>query len=141
MSKMYKELESEPLGSEAISRATSAHPVWQQPYIVPQEVWADNAPSELQELQDVQIARLKQLGVITTTLDGTRSHNIGGSNYSKHLLQPWAIWEDHNLNPWDADIIKRILRSKVGDSRKLDYKKVIHICQERIRQLGETSDD
>lgn len=57
------------------------------------------------------------------------------SDYSKHLIQPWHIWQCYNLNPWDADIIKRVLRTKQGDSRKMDYEKIIHICQERIRQI------
>jgi len=65
----------------------------------------------------------------------TRSYNIGKSDYSKHTIQPWDIWLEYSLNPWDADIIKRVLREKKGDSRKLDYHKIIHVCQERIRQL------
>lgn len=65
------------------------------------------------------------------------SFNIGESNYSQHFIQPWHIWEEYNLNPWDADIVKRILRTKSNDSRANDYEKIIHICQERLRQLNE----
>ena len=64
-----------------------------------------------------------------------RSHNVGNSNYSKHFIQPWSVWIDWNLDPWDADIIKRVLRTKEGESRILDYEKIIHICEEKIRQL------
>lgn len=82
--------------------------------------------------------KLKYLGIIS---DEVRSYNVGKSDYSKHLIQPWAIWIDYNLNPWDADIIKRVLRTKSEegmsetDSRIMDYEKIIHICKERIRQL------
>lgn len=76
--------------------------------------------------------KLAFLGIIPNEV---RRKNIGGSNYSKHTIQPYSIWLDWNLNPWDADIIKRVLRTKQGDSRKMDYEKIIHICQERIRQL------
>ena len=83
--------------------------------------------------------RLIGLGIIDPT--NTRNGNVGQSNYAQHLIQPWAIWMDWNLNPWDADIIKRVLRSK-GDSpeelkanRILDYNKIMHICRERLRQL------
>ena len=79
------------------------------------------------------INRLKQLGIIDTT--GTREGNVGNSNYSEHIIQPWSIWIDWNLNPWDADIIKRVLRTKEGEDRIMDYNKIIHICEERIRQL------
>lgn len=71
--------------------------------------------------------------------DNVRSHNVGSSNYSQYKIQPWDIWLEYDLNPWDADIVKRILRTKEGESRQLDYEKIIHICQERIRQIKEQS--
>lgn len=64
-----------------------------------------------------------------------RSYNVGNSDYSKHSIQPWDIWEVYNLNPWDADIVKRVLRKKKGEERKTDYEKIIHICQKRIEQI------
>lgn len=70
-----------------------------------------------------------------------RSHNVGESDYSSHQIQPWDLWIQYHLNPFDADIVKRILRKKAesgmssSESRIMDYEKVIHICQERIRQL------
>ena len=80
--------------------------------------------------------RLKQLGMIPNEV---RLLNVGASDYSQHLIQPWSIWQEYDLNPWDADIIKRVLRSKSTEPRKMDYEKIIHICQERIRQI-ETED-
>ena len=77
---------------------------------------------------------------------GVRSHNVGNSDYSLHKIQPWDIWIEYRLNPFDADIVKRILRKKkeIGltekEARKLDYQKIIHICQERIRQIDEGVD-
>lgn len=70
-----------------------------------------------------------------------RSHNVGKSDYAKHKIQPWDIWLEYGLNPWDADVVKRILRTKQGEERKLDYEKIIHICQERIRQIEEVIPD
>lgn len=69
------------------------------------------------------------------------SYNVGESDYSDHTIQPWHIWEEYDLNPWDCDIIKRILRTKKvkGMSKKaariLDYEKVIHICKFRLDQI------
>lgn len=74
-------------------------------------------------------------------MDNTMKYNVGKSDYSKHALQPWTIWEEYHLNPWDADIVKRILRTKEEsgmtpeESRILDYKKIIHICEHRIEQI------
>lgn len=76
-------------------------------------------------------------------ISSVRGYNEGTSNYSAHKIQPWDIWMEYHLNPWDADIVKRVLRIKqeegksAEESRKLDYKKIIHICQERIRQIDE----
>ena len=69
--------------------------------------------------------------------EDVRSYNVGASDYAKHNIQPWDIWREYNLNPWDADIVKRVLRTKETDGRKLDYEKIIHICKERIRQIDE----
>ena len=86
-----------------------------------------------------------KLGLIPNDV---REANVGKSNYAKHTIQPWSIWIDYDLNPWDADIVKRILRTKeeegmsLKESRLMDYEKIIHICKERMRQLNsETSED
>lgn len=82
--------------------------------------------------------KLKKLGIIESEV---RKSNFGASNYAQHVIQPWSIWMDYQLNPWDADIVKRVLRTKKEsdlsekEARLLDYNKIIHICQERIRQL------
>lgn len=78
---------------------------------------------------------MKKLGIIQNPNNDTRSFNIGASDYSKHIIQPWSIWIDYDLNGFDADIIKRVLRTKDGEPRSKDYEKIIHICKERLRQL------
>lgn len=65
----------------------------------------------------------------------TRSYNPGASDYAKHKIQPWDIWEEYNLNPWEADIVKRILRKNKRDTRKLDLEKIVHVATELIRQI------
>jgi hypothetical protein len=73
--------------------------------------------------------------------------HVGSSNYSKKKIQPWHIWDEYELNPWDADIIKRILRTKEVkgqsplETRKEDYQKVIHICEFLIFRLEKKRDD
>lgn len=68
--------------------------------------------------------------------ENVQSYNVGKSDYAKHTIQPWDIWKEYNLNPWDADIVKRVLRSKEGEERTLDYEKIIHICKYRIAELS-----
>lgn len=71
-----------------------------------------------------------------STSENVQSYNVGKSDYSKHTIQPWHIWKEYNLNPWDADIVKRVLRTKEGEPRTMDYKKIIHICKYRIAELS-----
>ena len=74
-----------------------------------------------------------------------RNYNVGSSNYSSMPkgYQPWDLWKIFHMNPFDADILKRLLRTKTEpgmtpqESRKLDYEKIIHVCQERINQIDE----
>lgn len=76
------------------------------------------------------------MGILKTTEESCQSYHIGKSDYSRHVIQPWNIWKEYNLNPWDADIVKRVLRSKEGEARTLDYEKIIHICKYRIAELS-----
>lgn len=68
--------------------------------------------------------------------EDVRSYNVGSSDYAQHKIQPWDIWLSYDLNPWDADIVKRVLRTKKTDTRIMDYEKIIHTCKERIRQIN-----
>ena len=102
-----------------------------------QPIKAEPQPKPTQEansrlLDEDTYQSLIRLGILDTSV---RSYNRGASDYSRHIIQPWAIWQEYNLNPWDADIIKRVLRHKATDTRKMDYEKIIHICEERIRQI------
>ena len=71
-----------------------------------------------------------------------RNYHVGSSNYSEMSIQPWDVWKAWNLNPWDADIVKRIARTKnipgmsPIEARIEDYKKIKHICDEMIHQLS-----
>ena len=91
--------------------------------------------NQLMKLNRKEIEHLLNLGILKTTEESCQSYHIGKSDYSRHIIQPWNIWLEYGLNPWDADIVKRVLRTKEGEDRKLDYEKIIHVCQERIRQL------
>lgn len=78
---------------------------------------------------------------VNNATDSVRNHNVGKSDYAKHKIQPWDVWIEFQLNPFDADLVKRTLRTKAeggmtqNEARKLDYEKIIHISSERIRQI------
>ena len=89
-------------------------------------------PASGRQIDERIYKELRRLGILDTSV---RAYNRGASDYARHVVQPWTIWLEYNLNPWDADIVKRVLRNKQGESRRLDYEKIIHICEERIRQI------
>lgn len=100
--------------------------------------YIERAENDTFEIKYCDINGYKQKQFIISKSDlavDTRSYNVGASDYAKHKIQPWDIWLEYGLNPWDADIVKRVLRTKKTDGRRLDYEKIIHICKERIRQI------
>ena len=89
------------------------------------------------QIDDTLYEKLRMLGIISSENDDVRAYNVGKSNYSQRTIQPWSIWIDWNLDPWDADIVKRVLRDKEGEPREMDYDKIIHDCKEKKRQIAE----
>ena len=73
----------------------------------------------------------------TTSTNDIRSFNVSESDYSKHKIQPWDIILEYGLDFFDGTILSYLLRKKATDPRKQDYQKIIHYCQERIRQIEE----
>lgn len=67
---------------------------------------------------------IQEVPTSVTTAEDVRGYNVGESDYAKHKIQPWDIWIEYKLNPFDADIIKRVLRHKSTDSRKKIMKKL-----------------
>lgn len=98
-------------------------------------------PIQLEETIPINVTLYRSFERLGLIPNEVRKGHIGQSNYSQHTIQPWSIWLDYNLNAWDADIVKRVLRTKSEpnlskeESRIMDYEKIIHICKERIRQL------
>ena len=102
------------------------------------------SPHQIAEEAGVSVKFVDQLIARISSPDwrenvSPRTHNVGESDYATRNIQPWDIWLEYRLNPWDADIIKRVLRKKPGQ-RRLDYEKIKHICDERIRQIDEGFD-
>ena len=97
--------------------------------------------NKLYNLNKYTIKKLIELGVLKTEENSCRDTHVGKSDYSHKIIQPWTIWMEYKLNAWDADIIKRVLRTKEEanmtpeEARKMDYEKIIHDAKERIRQL------
>ncbi len=60
---------------------------------------------------------------------------VGGEHYNKETIQPWHIIDSHQLDFYEGNAIKYILRRK-GD-RVEDLEKAIHYLERKIELLGE----
>lgn len=83
------------------------------------------------------------MSAVTLGVSDVRSFNIGNSDYAEHKIQPWDVWIAYRLNPFHADMVKRLLRTKAEggmsplEARRLDYEKIKHIAMECKRQNAE----
>lgn len=57
----------------------------------------------------------------------------GGNHYLKHKIQPWHIIDEYNLNYYEGNILKYLLRDK--NNRKEDLQKLIHYAEYCIERL------
>ena len=83
----------------------------------------DNATSNLAKAANAIVEKMKE-----KASNDVQSYNVGESSYAEKNIQPWHIWSEYKLDPWRADIVKRVLRTKEGQG-KLDLEKIIHICR------------
>jgi hypothetical protein len=56
-----------------------------------------------------------------------RDKQIGGDHYKKNKIQPWDIIDDHNLNFYEGNALKYLLRRK--GEREEDLQKAIHYLE------------
>ena len=62
-----------------------------------------------------------------------KNKQVGGVHYKQHAIQPWDIIDEYELNYYEGNALKYILRSK-GD-RVEDLQKAIHYLEKEIELL------
>ena len=55
---------------------------------------------------------------------------VGGDHYKKHEIQPWDIIDEYDLNYYEGNILKYLLRNKTD--RVEDLQKLIHYAEKEI---------
>jgi hypothetical protein len=58
---------------------------------------------------------------------------IGGDHYVKHKIQPWDIIEEYDLDFWEGNALKYLLRWKDKDGVK-DLEKMQHYIEYLIER-------
>ena len=62
-----------------------------------------------------------------------RDTQVGGEHYAAESIQPWDIIDAHNLDFYEGNAVKYILRRK--DNRIEDLQKAIHYLTKKIEML------
>ena len=65
------------------------------------------------------------------------SYQVGGNHYVKRKIQPWEIWKAYEMNPWEANALKYLLRHKDKGKPLEDLKKCRHYIEFLINTLEE----
>jgi len=55
-----------------------------------------------------------------------RSYQVGGDHYSSHCIQPFDVIDEYNLNFYEGNALKYLLRRKDGTDRLTDLMKARH---------------
>ena len=79
------------------------------------------------EVEDYEIDRLIDEA---DNIDGKRKQ-IGGNHYAKHTIQPWDIIREYELDYFEGNALKYLLRQK--DNRLEDLQKAAHYLEECIK--------
>lgn len=66
----------------------------------------------------------------------TNTRQVGGDHYISHSIQPWDVIEAYDLDFWEGNALKYLLRDKPGADRMQDLNKAIHYLEKCIERLG-----
>lgn len=64
-----------------------------------------------------------------------RDTQVGGEHYAAKSIQPWDIIDAHNLDFYEGNAVKYILRRK--NNHIEDLQKAIHYLEKKIEMLNE----
>lgn len=59
-----------------------------------------------------------------------RQNQVGGDHYKKHSIQPWDIIDEWDLNFYEGNVLKYLLRRK--GNRLEDLQKIAHYIEKMI---------
>jgi hypothetical protein len=61
--------------------------------------------------------------------------NVGESDYSTKKIQPWDIIDEYNLDFYEGNVLKYLLRTK--GSRREDLEKIRHYIDKMLHDIKE----
>ncbi len=64
------------------------------------------------------------------------TYQIGGDHYQGRTMQPWDIIEAWDLDFWEGNALKYLLRRKPGVDRVEDLSKAIHYLEKCVERAS-----
>lgn len=64
----------------------------------------------------------------------SRHRQVGGDHYKKHAIQPWDVIEDYELDFFEGNALKYLLRQK--NNRLEDLQKAIHYLEKAVERAS-----
>jgi hypothetical protein len=59
---------------------------------------------------------------------------VGGEHYSQHKIQPWDVIDEYNLDFYEGNVLKYLLRDK--GSRREDLEKAMHYLEKKLEGMS-----
>ena len=73
-------------------------------------------------------------------LEQVMAKQVGGSHYKKNKIQPWDIIDEYELDFYEGNALKYLLRDKSetdAGKRKEDLEKAIHYIEKKLTEWNE----
>ena len=72
-------------------------------------------------------------------LPSSRTRQVGGDHYLGRPCQPWEIIAAWDLDYWEGNALKYLLRRKPGASRACDLRKAIHYLEHALERAEDAT--
>jgi hypothetical protein len=109
------------------------HKFFGQPLTRQMEMFPETLAVTQEEEEDW---RSMQKAVARGVTDGSKQHKQVGGDHYFNAIQPWDIIRAWDLNYWEGNIIKYVLRHK-GKNKTEDLAKAIHYLEYLIENYDE----
>jgi hypothetical protein len=73
--------------------------------------------------------------------EAPEKYQVGGDHYVRHAIQPWDIIDCYDLDFYEGNALKYLLRRKIGESRVQDLKKCQHYLERCLKNAQNEMDD
>ena len=90
----------------------------------------------LPPIHKAQITQTNETSEVLPMAGDPSTYQIGGDHYQGRTMQPWDIIEAWDLDFWEGNALKYLLRRKPGVDRVEDLSKAIHYLEKCVERAS-----